>query len=193
MMEELFAALIIGISFSNAFVCILLAFGMTSAEKKDVGKYFVFGRFLGLIILGLIIVSLGMIFDGFVIYLLIIFGVLTIIFGGLVIVKIYPRIRNRSMKSNFGSQDHADFNNQAYHYNIDRKCDQVGSQTHQRKGRCDHGSHGINNGHGKYFKSINMNKKNGFLLGVFRGATPCLKILILAPLLIVVELPLAFL
>jgi cytochrome c biogenesis protein CcdA len=36
-----------------------------------------------------------------------------------------------------------------------------------------------------------MTKRYGFGLGVFRGATPCLKVLILAPLLIISPLELA--
>ncbi len=143
-MEELFAALIIGISFSNALVCILLGFGMTSAENKKAGKYFILGRFLGLVFIGMIIALFGMIFDGYVLYLLILFGVLTIIFGALVIAKIYYRSKN-------------------------------------------------NHKHQKKCASKHYSRRALFLLGAFRGATPCFKIFILAPLLIVVDMQLAFL
>jgi hypothetical protein len=42
-------------------------------------------------------------------------------------------------------------------------------------------------------RSKDLTKQYSFLLGVLRGATPCLKIFILAPLLIIVDLRLAFL
>ena len=61
MFEELLAALVVGVSFSNAFVCIFLVFGISAAEQRNTGKYFILGRFIGLIILGLIIASVGLV------------------------------------------------------------------------------------------------------------------------------------
>ena len=38
-------------------------------------------------------------------------------------------------------------------------------------------------------KKSNLDKKIGFALGVLRGATPCIKIIVLAPLLVAVGFP----
>ena len=102
------------------------------------------------------IAMIGVFFEGYIFYLLILFGILTIIFGTFIIFKIYHRITKHRTgpDSNTCMQKHGD---------------QLTK----------HGS--------------KMTKRYGFFLGVFRGATPCLKVFILAPLLIVVELPLAFL
>jgi cytochrome c biogenesis protein CcdA len=151
-LEELFAALLIGLSFSNAFVCIFLAFGISTVERRKTGAYFIAGRFIGVITLGLIIASIGFIFDSYKIYFLILFGILTIVFGGFVVLKMYLRIKNQKS------------NNTCTSCNNSNSCN----------------------------SSCNENS-NCPLLGVFRGATPCLKIFILAPLLIIVDLWLAFL
>jgi hypothetical protein len=39
MYEELFVAFMIGISFSNAFVCMLMGFGTTAVERRNTGKW----------------------------------------------------------------------------------------------------------------------------------------------------------
>jgi cytochrome c biogenesis protein CcdA len=173
MLEELFAAFIVGISFSNAFMCIFMAFGITTAEQRTTGVFFILGRFLGLIILGLIIASFGVIFSGYIIYLLIIFGILTIIFGAIVISKMYLRIKNKKSNPEFFTHSND---------KPEPKCSQPD---------------GKKPGKFSWLRKPIDSKKNsrryGFMLGVFRGATPCLKIFILAPLLIIVDIKLAFL
>lgn len=52
-------------------------------------------------------------------------------------------------------------------------------------------NHGHNPGHNDCKKPKNIKNKHVFLLGLFRGATPCLKLMILAPLLIAVDFWLA--
>lgn len=173
MFEELFAALIVGISFSNAFVCIFMAFGISTAEQRSTGIYFILGRFLGLIILGLTIASFGIIFNGYMIYLLVIFGILTVIFGAIVITKMYFRLKAKKPSQEFFKHDPTP---------SDPNCSTEERRTNKKR---------------SWFSTsvVNSNtpKRYGFLLGVFRGATPCLKIFILAPLLIIVDLWLAFL
>jgi cytochrome c biogenesis protein CcdA len=180
MLEELFIAFMVGISFSNAFVCMLLGFGTTSVERRNTGKYFILGRFLGVIILGLIIALLGVMVTGYMTYLLILFGILTILFGLLIIYRIYSRIK--AQKSNpeiiscsdthlcsncpSGSENHC--NSNCGELNCDNECSIRSSRS-------------------------NLTKSYSFALGLFRGATPCLKIFILVPLLIVVNLQLALL
>ena len=47
MLLEMMVAAVIGISFGNVWICIFMGFG-TSAEHKSAGKWFIAGRFLGL-------------------------------------------------------------------------------------------------------------------------------------------------
>ena len=180
MLEELFAALLIGLSFSNAFVCIFLAFGISTVERRKTGVYFITGRFIGVIILGLTIASIGFIFDSFKIYFLIIFGILTIVFGGFVILRMYLRIKNQESNNKCTSCNTSTFCNSSCNENSN----------------CPSGSSGNCNNHSNCLNKPAINSKTttrySFLLGVFRGATPCLKIFILAPLLIIVDLWLAF-
>ena len=189
MFEELLAALVVGVSFSNAFVCIFLVFGISTAEQRNTGKYFIFGRFLGLIILGLIIASVGLVFDGYLTYFMLLFGVLTIIFGALVITKMYLKIKTQSSKPNCAGCSHAHSVSDNNATSCQSSCDS--NPSCNATGNC-----GNNKSHFCFRKTSNsskLTKRYSFLLGVFRGATPCLKIFILAPLLIIVDLWLAFL
>ena len=190
MLEELFAALLIGLSFSNAFVCIFLAFGVSSVEQRKTGVYFIAGRFLGLIILGLVIASLGLIFDSFKLYFLIIFGILTIVFGGFVILKMYLRFKRNKSKNGCARCNSV---------NTKDSCSSCNSNCNEHSdSSCLSSSGGVNcNNHSGCRNKPNISSKTtnrySFILGMFRGATPCLKIFILAPLLIIVDLWLAFL
>ncbi len=184
--EEILAAFIIGISFSNAWVCVLLGFGTTSGtttEQKNVGLYFIFGRFLGLMILGLIIISIGVIFEGYVSYLIIIFAVSTILFGFAIIVKIYHRLKKHRGDAVLNLRTHEP--EQKHRVSIACHIKRIlpKPRTMQRNKIS---SEGINDA-----QTLHLSKRYGFFLGVFRGATPCLKMLILTPLLLIVELPLA--
>jgi cytochrome c biogenesis protein CcdA len=179
---------VVGLSFSNAFVCIFLVFGLSTAEQRSAGKYFIFGRFLGLIILGLIIASFGIVFDGYIFYFMVIFGVLTTIFGALVIIRVYYRAKDQKVNLPCATCDHPHSNKQS------SSCPNNGSCYDH--GNCYDTSSWFNKRTclSRFFgNSSKITKRFGLLLGIFRGATPCLKIFILAPLLIIVELQLAFL
>jgi cytochrome c biogenesis protein CcdA len=166
---------------------------MSSVEQRSTGAYFILGRFIGLVILGLIIASVGLIFDGYMFYMLILFGILTIIFGAVIIAKMYMRIRKQKTDSACTFCNH----------NSSGKGTETGQSGCSDSGTCS--THdGCSDSHscqpnGNCFKSFKktsgskLTRRSGFLMGIFRGATPCLKIFILAPLLIIVELPVAFL
>jgi cytochrome c biogenesis protein CcdA len=181
MYEELFVAFMIGISFSNAFVCMLMGFGTTAVERRNTGKYFILGRFLGVMALGLIIASLGVVMVGFMDYFIIIFGISTILFGAVMIFKIYTRYKARKMKT---------IQNSCGDSTACETCpssseNQCVSDCNSDTGACEHSSCEI--------RGKDLTKQYSFILGVLRGATPCLKIFILTPLLIIVDLQLAFL
>jgi len=187
MIEELLAAFIVGISFSNTFICMLLGFGATSVERKETGKYFIFGRFLGVVMLGLIIASLGLILIGVMNYLMIIFGILTITFGIIIFYNIYHKFKQNTRKQKIAScntQDNNTCSSCAAHKNSAQttSCESCTSTT------CTAG----NNEHvcktiPKSMQGTKLTKRYSFILGLFRGATPCLKMIIIAPLLIVTD------
>jgi cytochrome c biogenesis protein CcdA len=156
---------------------------MSTVEQKKTGKYFILGRFIGLIILGLIIASLGLIFDGYLTYLLVLFGVLTIVFGAVVILKLYFRMKNQKLDNLEANDTHLNPNQNSFGCNNEERYQGLNKESKHHKKFKPH----------EMLKGQRNTNTYSFLLGVFRGATPCLKIFILAPLLIIVELPLAFL
>jgi len=156
---------------------------MSTVEQKKTGKYFIVGRFIGLIILGLIIASLGLIFDGYLTYFLVLFGVLTIVFGAVVILKLYLRMKNQKLDNFIVNDNHPNPNKNSFGCHNKGRCQGLNKKPKHHKELKRH----------EMMKGERNTNRYSFLLGVFRGATPCLKIFILAPLLIIVELPLAFL
>ncbi|WP_455391779.1 hypothetical protein [[Eubacterium] cellulosolvens] len=194
MLEELFAAMLIGLSFSNAFVCIFLAFGVSTLERKRTGVYFILGRFLGLMIIGLIIASIGFIFDSYKIYFMVLFGVLTMAFGGIVIFRMYYRIKYPSTAHNCSNCNTSTTSASATNCT---SC--TGSNGCSEHNNCNSNSQDGCTTSSRFCLKSQMpvgskfTRRYSFLLGVFRGATPCLKIFILAPLLIIVDLWLALL
>ena len=146
-----------------------MSFGART-DSKLTGGYFILGRMIGVIVLGMIIASIGFIFDGYTVYLLVIFGILTIIFGLLVIF-------NKDIESRLNFKPH-----------IKLKPTATDGGTRINENGC-MGKHK----HQGHCRKARINKKYAFGLGLFRGATPCLKIIVLAPLLIVVDIQLAFL
>jgi cytochrome c biogenesis protein CcdA len=146
-----------------------MGFGARS-DSKLTGSYFILGRVIGVIVLGMVIASIGFIFQGYTIYLLVIFGVLTIIFGLLVIFNknIGAKLRLRP------------------HFKLKPTATDGGTKIKH------HCCRGKNDQNGLWHKA-KFNNKYAFGLGLFRGATPCLKMIVLAPLLITVDIYLAFL
>ncbi len=143
-------------------------------DNRLTGTYFILGRVIGVILLGMIIASIGFIFVGYTTYLVLIFGVLTIIFGLLLIF-------NKKITWKLISQTNRHLKPTAM---------DGGTCISPNKG---HGK--CKNEHNTHFpkKGRKFNNKYAFSLGLFRGATPCLKIMVLTPLLLVVDLQLALL
>jgi cytochrome c biogenesis protein CcdA len=190
MIEELFAAFIIGISFSNTFVCMLLGFGATSIERRETGKYFILGRFIGIIILGLIIASIGVVFLGYIDHLMVLFGVLTITFGLIIFYQIYQKNRSKKDPSEINVCAECNHTSQTYKKNSTHSwsCSSCES-TQCEMGNDKHVCKTIP----KSMLGVKLTKHYSFMLGIFRGATPCLKIFIIAPLLLIVHFWLAVL
>ena len=160
MIPELAAAAAVGLSFSNAWLCMGLSFG-TRGDSSSVGIRFILGRFIGLMIIGVAISAIGAVMEIPPIYFVAIFGVGSIAFGVLMLVGIFggPRPLKRRLRHALGIQR---WNGQG--------CDRS-----NRKNTQDPSA-----------KGKGIKPDSAFLLGVLRGATPCVKLMVLAPLLIAV-------
>ena len=86
MLLEMMVAAVIGISFGNVWICIFMGFG-TSAEHKSAGKWFIAGRFLGLMFLGSVISLLRFAAQDAMPLTLLIFGISTMVFGLIMLLK----------------------------------------------------------------------------------------------------------
>lgn len=160
-MEELIAAAVVGLSFGNSWLCMLFAFG-TRGESRATSLYFMLGRLFGTVLLGTVIALIGII--GFSSNILVLtFGILSILFGLFVLRRdIIVGNRIRTLRGK------AERNQRAHPGTgcLKRRRHRDMYTKHRRKGF-------------------------GLALGIFRGATPCLKIMVLAPLLITSPLTLS--
>lgn len=160
MIPELLAAAAVGISFSNAWMCIGLSFG-TRGDSAAVGGRFIAGRIIGLVLIGVAISAVGAIMEIPPIYFVGIFAAASVLFGILMLVGIYggPGPLKRRLRHALGL----------------RRGDGTG---------CVGSGHRAEEGDAK--KKSGLKPAGAFLLGVMRGATPCVKLMVLAPLLIAV-------
>jgi cytochrome c biogenesis protein CcdA len=181
----------IGISFSNVGICILMAAGC-AGEHSTAGKYFIFGRAVGLIALGLIIMIFGIVVEGLVLFFIVAFGVLSVILGTMMLyeaisgrrINVLESItfvfrRNRkSRRKTMGIVKCGNLEGKQGRPAHKSSCVQAGKG--YPKGIAKPRLKGTGTGQEKCGK-----RKNRFLLlGMFRGVTPCLKIMVLAPLLV---------
>lgn len=166
MIEEILVAVAIGGGLGNSWICALLSLGC-SIEGKRSGIAFVGGRFLGLLILGAAIAGLGLISSLKPTYFLVVFGAFSIVLGG---YALYQTLRKPS------------------HNHKHRKPLLFRGRAQQAECKREVMANG-----GEPCEELDSPPKTAsyFALGVFRGATPCLKVAILAPLLISVDFSLA--
>ena len=166
MIPELLAAAAVGLSFSNAWMCIGLSFG-TRGDSAAVGGRFIAGRIIGLVLIGVAISAVGAIMEIPPIYFVGIFAAASVLFGILMLAGIYggPGPMKRRLRHSLGLQ---------------------------RGQRCEEGQGAGNTGQGAGALGSGAEKKTtlkptgAFLMGIMRGATPCVKLMVLAPLLIAV-------
>jgi hypothetical protein len=154
------AAAAVGISFANAWMCIGLSFG-TRGDGASVGGRFIAGRILGLVLIGTAISAIGAIMEIPPIYFVGIFAAGSILFGILMLVGIFggPGPVKRRIRHAIGLQR-----------GDGTGC--AGAEAAREEGALE--------------KKSGLKPTGAFLLGVLRGATPCVKLMVLAPLLIAV-------
>lgn len=163
------AAASVGLSFGSAWLCALVSFGVASEDKVR-GIYFILGRIVGLVFLGLAIATFGFFADLPPLYFVAAFGALSIVFGFIVIMQVT------------GHWDRF--------IGLFRSKSTSGSEHTSNPGK----HHGKGNCKGPMREGRKMRKfKNNYIfgLGIARGATPCLKIMVLVPLLVAVDIYLA--
>ncbi len=194
MLLEIMVAAIIGISFGNVWTCIFMGFG-TSAEHKRVGKFFIAGRFLGLVFLGSAISLLRFAAQDAIPIILLIFGVSTIFFGLFMLLK-HTIKTYFSMEGPHGLLKRSPTDNFILSI-LSFFMVLPGNKKCRNKSKSpDHDDHYDNHEPGKRGhckKRIDFEGKYGFVLGVLRGATPCAKVIVLAPLLVAVGFPFSLL
>ncbi len=159
MIPELLAAAAVGLSFANAWMCIGLSFG-TRGDSASVGGRFIAGRILGLVLIGVAISAVGAIMEIPSIYFVGIFAAASVAFGILMLVGIFggPGPVKRRIRHALGLQR-------------GERCGEVQEVRGARIGE---------------ERNSTLKPGGAFLLGVMRGATPCVKLMVLAPLLIAV-------
>ncbi len=167
----------IGLSaFGSAWLCALASFGV-STEDKVGGLNFILGRIVGLMFLGLAIATIGFFADIPPVFFVIAFGILSILFGLLVIVQItgltqrfpgFLRLRRNRDKEKRLHESNPAWNGPLGH----------------KKGKC-------RGGWKDGYKMRRFKNSYAFGLGFARGATPCLKVMVLVPLLVSVDIFLA--
>ncbi|UCG68615.1 MAG: DUF4779 domain-containing protein [Thermoplasmata archaeon] len=191
MLLELIVAATIGISFGNVWTCIFMGFG-TSTKNRSVGKWFIAGRFLGLMILGSVISLLRFAAQDAIPIVLLVFGISTITFGLFMLI-------GHLIKTRFSKEDSHPSTNRSISDNFissllsyfmvvpgNQKCK---GKKHEIHGRGFKGRHHDHKRKEECKKHGNFDKRYGFTLGVLRGATPCLKIVVLTPLLVAFGFP----
>ena len=85
-MQELLIAAFVGLSLGNSWLCLFLAFGMSTVELRT-GMYFLAGRTVGLIVLGLIIIFAGMFLEISPKLMQGVAGILAVAFGLILVVQ----------------------------------------------------------------------------------------------------------
>jgi len=145
----------VGFSFSSAGMCIVLAAGCTSGQVTA-GRYFIIGRALGLVAIGLAISFIGVLAESAVLIFVLAFGFLSIALGSIMLFEVITG-RSFVILESFSSSPVKSI----------------------------HGTGRLHN-HMQEKDRSTKRRKRFFFLGFSRGATPCIKLIVLAPLLIAV-------
>jgi cytochrome c biogenesis protein CcdA len=171
----LMAAALIGLGFQNSFACVLLTLSASAGQGLRAGIGFILGRLLGILLLGSAIALLGSFIEIDVRAMLYAFGALTALMGILLLWR--PRFLSWLWKERgCGNGECGECRED--HGGDDHDCGACPSRdgcpendrTSKRKGL------------------LKLQDKAGiggfFIVGLARGATPCLKLMLLVPLLI---------
>lgn len=194
--DILITAILIGFGFGNIFLCMFVAMGTSVGRGWKVGVAFIAGRFIGVIALGIFIALFGWYMDLDSSVMILIFAIMSLLFGALVLL--WPRGLARlrllrhcevdgcencegSNDSQHDSQTHNkthDCNSCSSSKNCAAKSLETQSQDTKERKRL----------HGRFEKYKGLSLASITVFGFVRGATPCLKILLLVPLILTLPL-----
>jgi len=184
------SALVIGLSFNNTFLCTIMAFSSSVGRGIRFGVGFIFGRLIGIMGLGLAFVLFGMYIDidlGIVLAIsgvsCILFGIITLLFPGF--AKKLKIVRDCEIGGCKNCDAHQLEENQVSKVGHDCfSCAIAGSCS----GKAGLDKKYLATEKEKWRPLSRMEGTLGFfgvtLLGFLRGASPCLKVLLIIPLLL---------
>jgi cytochrome c biogenesis protein CcdA len=186
-MQELLIAAFVGLSLGNSWLCLFMAFGFSTADLRT-GLWFLAGRTVGLIMLGLIIIFAGMFLEVSPKLMQGIAGLLAVAFGTILVYQHREAITSKKTRSKKRGTKFAEIEVM----NDGGGCVHPGKH---EKGECKK--------HDRHMKGEMCNLKNevreiegsgknrqmfGFGIGMLRGVTPCFKVVVLAPLMVAVSI-----
>ncbi|UCF07598.1 MAG: hypothetical protein JSW28_08110 [Thermoplasmata archaeon] len=179
--DLLLAAVLIGFGFGNVFLCTFISLSSTVGRGPLVGAAFIGGRFLGIMALGLFIVLFGWYVDINSRWMLLVFAVMSLVFGALVLAFPKGMARLRLLKRCEAGA-----------------CEQCGPaqekdgthdcSTCSSSGCTASSLANDNENDGRIARYQGLSTMSVAFLGFVRGATPCLKLLLLAPLILTLPL-----
>ncbi len=167
------AAILIGFGFSNSFLCVFVAFDITAGRNNKVCLSFVGGRFAGIMALGAFVTLFGWYVDLDGRLLLLVFAIMSVLFGALILFR--PRVLTRikllrscQLGGCGGCEEEKEETTGLHDCSSCPSAENCG-QTSKEEQKPDHQE---------------LSTYQVTFLGFVRGATPCLKVLLLVPLLL---------
>jgi MFS family permease len=187
--DLLIAAALIGFGFGNVFLCSFISLSSTVGRGLHVGAAFIAGRFLGIMALGLFIVFFGWYMDISSQWMLLVFAIASLAFGILVLVWPSGMAKLKLLKhcEVGGCQDceHNDHSDDTGAHDC-KSCSSTSCA--MSSGGSDDVEENKKDNHSLFTQSNGMGTMSVGFLGFVRGATPCLKLLLLVPLILTLPL-----
>jgi hypothetical protein len=182
------SAALIGFSFSNTFMCTAIALSTSLGKGFKASAGFVIGRILGVIGLGVFLALFGFYVEIDTQIMLYIFGGLTIVFG--LVILIFPGISTKfgllkNCEAGICDDCDKEHGGETDDGNSHHDCSSCSSSSNCSSSK----EHNVD-GKRKRPLSRFTSKLGSFgllgiiTIGLIRGATPCLKIILLLPLII---------
>jgi len=185
--DLLLAAALIGFGFGNAFLCSLVAFGVSAGRGGRVCAAFIGGRFAGIMVLGLVIALFGWYMDLDSRLMILIFAVLSLLFGILVLFwpKGLARLKLLRHCEAGGCGDSCQDTGSLHEGSGVHDCSSCAASGSCSREPARAGSQTTLRGHhSRLAKYQGLGTTPVLFLGFVRGATPCLKVLLLVPLIL---------
>lgn len=205
--DLMLTAVLIGFGFGNTFLCTLVALNTTIGRSGRVCMAFLGGRMIGVMALGVVIALYGWYMEPDARMMILIFALLSLAFGALVMFHPTWLTRLKFLKNcevnGCGScdDDHREASRSSRSENRSQSKGEVPSQvrdhacdtcTHSGSCPSSEGSSSRETSGSSRLPQVTDRDRGGFhfpsvfLLGSVRGATPCVKIMMLVPLILTV-------